>query len=131
MVRLFALERILKYKKGPKPTVRLEFEKLQKHLRKSLAMIFSELEVAPEIDELLSEAWDQAVEEKTDALFCALVGYLHWKHQGSVSSVYGTLEEGFILLPPRSRNGFFLMEKRGDQVVTPELVKKLMEEENL
>jgi predicted RNase H-like nuclease len=131
MVRLFYLERILKYKKGIKASINLEFSKLQAHIRKSLTTTFSKLEVSAEVDKLLSETWSQDTEEKTDALFCALVGYLHWKHKGSFSRVYGTLDTGFILLPPKVRNGIFLMEKRGNGVVTSEIVKQLMEEEDL
>lgn len=129
MVRLFALDRIIKYKKGPVASRKIEFKTLQSHLRKSLATIFSDVEVAPGIDELLCKVWSKPVEDQTDALFCSLVGYLHWKHKGSFSRVYGSLENGFILLPPASRNGFFLMEKRGGQLVTTEMVKKLMDEE--
>ena len=127
MIRLFDLEQIIKYKKGTVAVKKLEFKKLQNCLRKSLHKHMDE--ISPEIESLLSNEWSKKIEDQTDAIVCALIGYIHWKRQGILSKIVGSIEEGFILLPPHYRNGIILMEKRSDAVVTMELVNKLRDED--
>jgi predicted RNase H-like nuclease len=129
MVRLFALDRIIKYKKGSVESKKIEFKTLQSHVRTALSTVFSEVTMSYEIEELLNKVWSKPVEDKTDALFCAMIAYLHWKHDGHLSRIVGSVESGFILLPPKSRNGFFLWEESEEPIVTSEMVKKLMNED--
>jgi predicted RNase H-like nuclease len=101
MVRLFRLPRIIKYKKGRVAEKRREFARLQGLLRKLLAAQFPWLAPGEETDTLLGRPWSKAVEDQTDALFCALLGLWHLHHRGGRSEVIGDLATGFILLPRR------------------------------
>ncbi|MFN0067455.1 MAG: DUF429 domain-containing protein, partial [Limisphaerales bacterium] len=99
MVRLFGLDRIVKYKKGPVVERRREFRRLQILLRACLAGQFPEVTLPPETRRLLRTPWTKNVEDQTDALFCALIGWRHWRDRGRTSEVIGDLGTGFILLP--------------------------------
>lgn len=99
MVRMFGIPRIVKYKKGSVAERRKEFRRLQLLIRKCLRKKFPWLVVDPETKSLLTERWSKSVEDRTDALFCALIGLWHWKHRGRKSEVIGDLRTGFILLP--------------------------------
>jgi predicted RNase H-like nuclease len=99
MVRMFGLPRIVKYKKGSVLERRKEFGRLQKLIRKILREKFSKLEMGEETKRLLREPWTKPVEDRTDALFCALIGLWHWMYQGRKSEVIGDKRTGFILLP--------------------------------
>jgi predicted RNase H-like nuclease len=99
MVRMFKLPRIVKYKKGPVAHRRREFQRLQKLIGFSLSELFPSLRLTTDTKSLLQEPWSKPVEDKTDALFCALIGLWHWQHRGKRSEVIGNLRSGFILLP--------------------------------
>jgi predicted RNase H-like nuclease len=108
MIRLFGLARIVKYKRGPVAKQRREFRKLQRLLIRCLANEFPRLELSAEAKELLVSRWTKPVEDKADALFCALIGYHHYIYQGRQSEVLGDLNTGFILVPkPRVGRGEF------------------------
>lgn len=99
MVRMFRLDRIVKYKKGRVAEKRKEFKRLQQLMKKSLREQFTFLSINQETKKLLAEPWTKAIEDKTDALFCAMIGLWHVKHQGRRSEVIGDSKTGFILLP--------------------------------
>jgi len=99
MVRLFKLKRIVKYKKGRVMHRRQEFRRLQNLIRKCVREQFPFLTLDDESQKLLRESWTKPVEDRTDALFCALIGLWHWYHRGRRSQVIGDLKTGFILLP--------------------------------
>ena len=99
MVRMLRIPRIVKYKKGPVENRRSEFQRLQRLMKDLLKRDFPELMLSGEAKELLSLPWTKPVEDRTDALFCALIGLWHWKPQGTRSEVIGNLKTGFILLP--------------------------------
>lgn len=99
MVRLFRLRRIVKYKKGRVANRRKEFRRLQNLMRKCIRQEFPFLMLDAESKKLLREPWTKPVEDRTDALFCALIGLWHWYHRARRSQVIGNLETGFILLP--------------------------------
>jgi len=99
MVRLFKLPRIVKYKKGKVAERRREFRRLQNLIRKLLSAQFPFLQLNNEAKTLLRQPWSKPVEDKTDALFCALIGLWHWHYRGRRSQVIGDLKTGFILLP--------------------------------
>ena len=99
MVRLFGLPRIIKYKKGSVAERRKEFQRLQGLMRKLMKRRFPGLKLNQETRSLLRQKWSKPVEDRTDALFCALIGMWHWMHQGRKSEVIGDRKTGFILLP--------------------------------
>ena len=99
MLRLFGLDRIVKYKKGPVANRRKEFRRLQALLRTCLAEKFPKLKLNDEMTELLTTDWSKPVEDKLDAFFCALIGYHHYLHGQGKSEVIGDRQTGFILLP--------------------------------
>ena len=99
MVRMFRIPRIVKYKKGSVAERRKEFKRLQQLMRDLLRRDFPELQLNDEAEEYLSLPWSKPVEDRVDALFCALIGLWHWKHNGKRSEVIGNLKTGFILLP--------------------------------
>jgi predicted RNase H-like nuclease len=102
MVRLFGLERIIKYKKGPIAAKRVEFARLQSLIAELLAREFGYLTLDAATPALLAEPWSKPVEDRTDALFCALIALHHFHHAGARSQVIGDLQTGFILLPAAS-----------------------------
>ena len=99
MVRLFGLPRIIKYKKGSVAERRKEFQRLQGLMGKLMKRKFPGLTLNQETRNLLREKWSKPVEDRTDALFCALIGMWHWMHCGKRSEVIGDRKTGFILLP--------------------------------
>ena len=99
MVRMFGIPRIVKYKKGSVAERRKEFRRLQGLLRRCLKKRFPRLTINVETKSLLAQSWSKPVEDRTDALFCALIGLRHWMHLGKKSEVIGDLKTGFILLP--------------------------------
>ena len=103
MVRLFRLERIIKYKKGRVAERRTEFGRLQREMRDLLARDFPWLTTGTEADHLLRSPWSKTIEDLTDAFFCALIGLWHWRYRGKRSEVIGNATSGFILLPEDRR----------------------------
>ena len=101
MVRMFGIPRIVKYKKGSVMERRKEFRRLQRLLKQCLKKKFPQLTLNRETKALLKERWSKPVEDRTDALFCALIGLWHWMHRGRKSEVIGDRETGFILLPAK------------------------------
>ncbi len=99
MVRMFGLPRIIKYKKGSVAERRKEFQRLQGLMRKLMKRRFPGLKLNQETRSLLRQKWSKPVEDRTDALFCALIGMWHWMHRGKRSEVIGARKSGFILLP--------------------------------
>lgn len=99
MIRLFKLPRIVKYKKGRVDARRREFTRLQRLIKKLRREEFPFLQLDDETVDLLNQSWSKSAEDRTDALFCALIGLWHWYHRGRRSEVIGDLETGFILLP--------------------------------
>ncbi|MCX6946775.1 MAG: DUF429 domain-containing protein [Verrucomicrobia bacterium] len=101
MVRMFGLTRIIKYKKGSVAERRKEFQRLQGLMRKLMKRKFPGVTLNQETRSLLRQKWSKPVEDRTDALFCALIGMWHWMHRGKRSEVIGDRKTGFILLPEK------------------------------
>ncbi len=99
MVRLFGLPRIIKYKKGPVGSRRKEFARLQRLMTRTIRRRFPFLSLDKTTRLLLRAPWSKPVEDKTDALFCAMIGLWHYYYRGRHSEVIGELATGFILLP--------------------------------
>jgi predicted RNase H-like nuclease len=98
-IRLFGIDRIVKYKRGPIASRRLEFARLQAMLRGSLERELPGFAERTEVAALLGQKWSKPVEDQTDALICALIGYLHLRHKGRRSEVLGNDETGHIVVP--------------------------------
>jgi predicted RNase H-like nuclease len=99
LCRLLRLERIVKYKRGPVAARRGEFRRLQWLLGRVLRAELAWVARPVALDALLRTPWSKAVEDRTDALVCALVGLWHVHHAGRRSEVIGDVDTGFILLP--------------------------------
>jgi len=98
MLHAFGLGQILKYKKGRVAQRRVEFSRYQKLLLKSLVNFFPRVCVDENLDVFLRIApWNKALEDQTDGLFCALIGWYHWFWDGKRSEVLGDEESGFIV----------------------------------
>jgi len=103
MVRLFGLERILKYKKGVVAEKRMGLATLRGHLRKlpglNANVMLREL-LGRDLNVLRGEAlkW---YEDTLDALFCAYLAWHCWKWGAEGNELYGTLEKGYIVVPKR------------------------------
>ncbi len=110
MVRLFRLRRIIKYKKGTVEQRSKEFRRLQSLLRRFLAESFPKLILDQDAVSLLRAKWSKPVEDRIDALFCALIGL--WHVEGKGSETIGDLATGFILLPADQRRRPPIVVKR-------------------
>lgn len=99
MVRLFGLEHRIPYKRGPVSDRRVAFQRLQTEIRTCIARYFPGLTIPPDLDHLLKQRWIKDIEDQTDGVFCALIGYWHWMHQGKRTQIIGDLQTGFILVP--------------------------------
>jgi predicted RNase H-like nuclease len=98
MLHAFGLGRILKYKKGSVAQRGAEFKKYQKLLKRSLVNFFEKVRIGECLEIFLSfEPWSKSLEDQTDGLFCALIGWHHWFWRGTRSEVLGDDEYGFIV----------------------------------
>ena len=103
-VRWLMLDRIIKYKRGPIAARRGEFARLQTLLCACLSARFPDLSVTPVLHEALSARWTKPAEDRLDAFICALIGYQHWRDDGTRSEVIGDGHTGFILLPAAEKS---------------------------
>jgi predicted RNase H-like nuclease len=101
MVRLFGLDRILRYKKGPVTDRREELRSLVAHLRGLPA-----LKSSPELEALLGRDVEglrgemlKQFEDCLDALFCAYLAWHCWRWGAEKNEMFGTLREGYIVVP--------------------------------
>lgn len=99
MIRLFELEQIVKYKRGPAPAQRREFSRLQSLLTSCLARRFPEVVINPLLQSLLKAPRTKSAEDRLDAFFCAVIGLHHVRHQGQQTQILGDRETGFLLVP--------------------------------
>jgi predicted RNase H-like nuclease len=102
LVRFFALDQILKYKRGPVSSRRREFLRLQTLIADNWTLLFPSLERGPLLEELLGLPWTKEAEDRLDAVICALIGLHHVSHHGHRSEVLGDLDTGFLLVPRKS-----------------------------
>ncbi len=98
IVRWFQLPQIVKYKRGPVQNRRTEFARLQSLLSSKFSRESPDLAREPELQALLASPWSKSVEDATDAVIAAWIG---WEHvaRHSKTEVLGDLETGFILIP--------------------------------
>jgi predicted RNase H-like nuclease len=101
MVRLFGLARIIRYKKGSVAEKKAGLAKLRGYLGKlpglqwnpGLAGLLGH-----DLDVLKGEALKRH-EDTLDALFCAYLAWHCWKWGQERNEMFGTLQEGYIVVP--------------------------------
>ncbi len=98
-LRLFGLDRIIKYKRGASADRAREFSRLKRLLRECLDSHFPWIDPGPAKDALRCRGWSKDAEDQIDASICALVGLHHWRHFGRRSEILGDAATGFIVAP--------------------------------
>lgn len=91
-VRLFKLDRIIKYKRGPLDARRRELSRYRSLLLGLLPGV--SLPAVPSNGRDLKD-----LEDRLDGLLCAHIGEWWWKHGSRRSDVYGTAADGYIVVP--------------------------------
>ncbi len=103
-INLFALERIVKYKKGNIADRRRELNKLRVYIINILPQLEPGLSLAtlkqiPVIAPQQTGKELKAIEDRLDSLLCAYVA-AHWWYWGeSKNMVLGNLDNGYIIIP--------------------------------
>jgi predicted RNase H-like nuclease len=98
-VRWFGLSRTIKYKRGPVTARRRAFARLQRLMREWLEKNVPEITDNSVTRQLLRRRWTKDVEDMTDALLCAMVGW-QWAAQGGRAvEVLGDTRRGFVVIP--------------------------------
>ncbi len=98
-VRWFGLDRTIKYKRGPVALRRRAFARLQRLLRRWLEQTAPEVMSQQPTRELLRARWTKDIEDMTDALLCAMVGW-QWAVRGSAEmEILGDTRRGFMVIP--------------------------------
>jgi predicted RNase H-like nuclease len=105
MVRLFTLDTIIKYKKGTPADKRAGLASLRQHLQ-NLANESRGLVQSPTLIELvgrdLTGFTGEALkrhEDTLDAIFCAYLAWHCWRWGAERNDMFGTLEDGYIVVP--------------------------------
>jgi predicted RNase H-like nuclease len=100
MVRLFGLDRIIQYKKGTVAEKQAGLVRLRGYLGK-LKGLHSNARLREmlgrDLDALKGEALKR-YEDTLDALFCAYLAWCCWKWGQEKNEMFGTLEEGYIVV---------------------------------
>lgn len=99
-IRLFGLERIVKYKRGRRAERSAELGRLRELMLSKLPMLDPPLALTlPEIPE---KGPAKPVEDQIDAVLCAYIAAHWWWWGRARNTVYGSNEEGFIVVPGRT-----------------------------
>jgi predicted RNase H-like nuclease len=105
MIRLFQLNRIISYKKGPPAERRVGLHLLHGNLRE-LAAADHGLKPSECLDALLGTdlatrrgAALKRHEDLLDAVFCAYLAWHFWRWGQERNEVFGDLRTGYIVLP--------------------------------
>lgn len=111
LVHLLNLQRIIKYKRGRASERAKGLAELQGYLRRLLPELTPPVDCDGEAARSLLERpaelrglGRKRLEDRLDAIVCAVVGLLHWWHGGHPYwiEVPGDLETGFIVVPRRA-----------------------------
>ncbi|MDA8908717.1 MAG: DUF429 domain-containing protein [Verrucomicrobiales bacterium] len=98
-IRLFGLEKTIKYKKGKVAQKRAEFSRYQDYLAEFLAEEMPWLADSGPHCQLLSLPWTKNIEDQVDSILCAAIAYRHLKYHGEKSEVLGDDLDGHMLIP--------------------------------
>jgi predicted RNase H-like nuclease len=104
MVRLFGLERIIQYKKGRVDDKRAGLATLRAYLAALPGLIDNALlrELLVRDLQALRGVVLKRYEDLLDALFCAYLAWHCWRWGSERNEMFGTLEEGYIVVPKGS-----------------------------
>jgi predicted RNase H-like nuclease len=110
MIRLFELDRIIRYKKGRVGEKRQGLGILRRHLE-TLADGSRGLAASPTLTEVLERDPEGLVgkalkryEDTLDAIFCAYLAWHCWRWGEERNEMFGTLEHGYIVVPRSAAN---------------------------
>jgi predicted RNase H-like nuclease len=96
-IRLFGLDRIVKYKRGARDEKASELRRLSRLMTTNLPTREPSLSV--KLPSVARAGNTKPVEDQIDAVLCAYIG-AHWWYWGTErNAVYGTEEEGYIVVP--------------------------------
>lgn len=98
-IRLFGLEKTIKYKKGRVAEKRAEFSRYQDHLAEYLSREMPWLANSETHCELLTQPWKKPIEDQVDSMLCAAIAYRHLKYHGEKSEILGDDLDGHMLIP--------------------------------
>ncbi|MDR9402692.1 MAG: DUF429 domain-containing protein [Halothece sp. Uz-M2-17] len=105
MVKLFHLDRILKYKKGKVAARKTELNKLQQYIQQVLPQLTPPLRfeanqvvITQSLDSLTGVRL-KGIEDQLDSLICAYIGAYWWYWGEQYNQVLGNYETGYIIVP--------------------------------
>lgn len=101
MVRLFGLERIIKYKKGSIEERRAGLNVLRNHLAALEGLernLVSQELMTRDLGKLRGQGLKR-YEDMLDATFCAFLAWHCWRWGADGNEVFGTLEDGYVVVP--------------------------------
>lgn len=99
-VSLFGLSRIVKYKRGPRDARAKELGRLRRLMLSRLPQL--EPGLSFRLPSVPRTGNTKPVEDQIDAVLCAYIAY-HWWYWGSTRNrVYGTEEDGYVVVPAPS-----------------------------
>jgi predicted RNase H-like nuclease len=100
-VSLFGLDRILKYKRGPRAARARELRRLRRLLTARLPVL--DPAVSVRLPSVPVTGSTKPAEDKIDAVLCAYIG-AHWWYWGTArNTLYGSETDGYIVVPRRSQ----------------------------
>lgn len=97
-VRLFALDRIVKYKRGLREVRARELDRLRTLMMRRLPLM-EPWSFRPELPSIPPRGPLKPVEDQIDAVLCAFIAAHWWLGSTGRSDVYGTQRDGFIVVP--------------------------------
>jgi predicted RNase H-like nuclease len=98
-IRLFGLDKTIKYKKGRVAGKRLEFARYQTCLQTYLRAEIPALLDSIAHQDLFTTLWRKGVEDQVDSILCAAIAHRHLRYGGTRSEVLGDDETGHMLIP--------------------------------
>lgn len=96
-VRLFGLDRIVKYKRGRRAARAAELERL----RRLMLAARWDPPLSLSLPEVPAAGPTKPVEDQIDAVLCAYIGAHWWWWGAERNTVYGSTEAGFIVVPQK------------------------------
>jgi predicted RNase H-like nuclease len=106
LVTLFNLPRILKYKRGSLPELKLALNRFRTFLNKLGEIEYEpSLKIPPEIleREIPAGKARKHYEDLLDAIMCAYIAYYYWWWGEQRCQVFGNIKEGHIITPVYSK----------------------------
>jgi predicted RNase H-like nuclease len=102
-INLFGLTRIMKYKRGAREQRGRELGRLAALMRSRLPQLHPAL--SPNLPAIPAAGNLKPVEDQIDAVLCAYIAAHWWFWATDRNAVYGTAEDGYIIVPGRALHG--------------------------